>query len=141
MPSNYYSNYNLEAKRGDSLVFRFTFTYADTGLAVNISNWTIWFTLKKNEDDTDNNAIVQKQFTTFTDPTNGKTTITAATPSETNNLLGKYLFDVQYKDNSGTVRTPDYGTINFSRDITRVASTSSSSSSSCRSSSSSSRSA
>jgi len=131
MPSN-----DLIVKRGDSLVFRLTFTYTDTGDKVNISAWKIWFTLKKNEDDSDASAIVKKYFASHTDPTNGKTTITAATAEETYNLLGKYFFDIQYRDGSGIVRTPDSGIINFTRDITRT--TSSSSSSSCRSSSSSS---
>jgi len=133
------SDFNV--KRGDTLVFRETFTYTDTGLPVNISNWTIWFTLKKNEDDADASAIVKKQFTTFTQPTLGITTLRAAEASETYGLLGKYFFDIQYKDESGIVRTPDYGVINFTRDITRITSKSSSSSSSCRSSSSSSLSA
>jgi len=130
------NNYNV--KRGDTLKFRFTFTYTDTGLPVNISAWTIWFTLKKNENDPDSSAIVQKQFKSFTDPTNGITSITAATSSETYGLLGKYFYDVQYKDGSGDVRTPDSGTIIFERDITRTSSISSSSSSRSSSSSSSS---
>ena len=133
-----YGNYDLIVKRGDSLIFRLNFTYIDTGLPVDISSWTIWFTLKKNEDDLDSSATIQKQFRSFTDPTNGKTTIKASSSSETSTLLGKYYFDIQYKDGSGDVRTPDSGTINFVRDITRTSSISSSSSS--RSSSSSSKS-
>ena len=114
------SNYDLNVKRGDTLIFRLTFTYVDTGLPVIITNWTIWFTLKKNIDDLDAAAIVQKKLTVFTDPTNGKTTMIAATATETNTLLGKYFFDIQYKDESGVVRTPDSGTINFERDATRT---------------------
>jgi len=132
------SNYDLNVKRGDTLVFSFTFTYNDTGAAVPLTGWAIWFTLKKKEDDLDSAALVRKQFTNFTNPTLGKATIIAATAAETDTLLGKYFFDIQYKDNSGIVRTPDEGTINFTRDITRT--TSVSSSSSCRSSSSSSKS-
>jgi hypothetical protein len=128
------SDFNV--KRGDTLVFKETFTYTDTGLPVNITNWVIWFTLKKNEDDLDSSAVVKRQFTNFTDPTLGKVTLIVATPTETYSLLGKYFFDIQYKDGDGIVRTPDSGTINFTRDITRA--TSMSSSSSCRSSSSSS---
>ena len=132
------SNSDYNVKRGDTLKFRFTFTYTDTGLAVDISSWTIWFTLKKLEDDPDSSAIIQKQFKSFTDPTHGITSITAATSAQTHPLLGKYFYDVQYKDGSGDVRTPDSGTIIFERDITRTSSVSSSSSSRSSSSSSSS---
>jgi len=127
---------NLNAKRGDSLIFRLTLTYIDTGLPVNLTGMTIWFTLKKNEDDLDSAAVIRKQFHNLPNPTLGKATLTCGTPTETDNLLGKYFFDMQYKDGSGDVRTPDSGTINFTRDITRTTSYSSSSSSSCRSSSS-----
>jgi hypothetical protein len=127
---------NLNAKRGDSLIFRLTLTYIDTGLPVSLAGMVIWFTLKKNEDDLDSAAIIRKQFSNLPSPTLGKATLTCGTPIETDTLLGKYFFDIQYKDGSGDVRTPDSGTINFTRDITRTTSYSSSSSSSCRSSSS-----
>jgi hypothetical protein len=132
---------NLNAKRGDSLIFRITLTYLDTGLPVSLVGMTIWFTLKKNINDADSAAIIKKQFHNFSSPTLGIATLNCGTPTDTNNLLGKYFYDIQYKDSSGDVRSPDEGTINFTRDVTRTTSYSSSSSSSSRSSSSSSLSA
>ena len=110
------NNLDLTARRGDTLTIKLTFT--ENGVKVPIAGWIVWFTIKKNEDDSDANAKVQKKVTVHTDPDNGKTTI-LVTAAETDVLLGKYFCDIQYKDSGGVIKTPTTGTINFVRDITR----------------------
>lgn len=110
------NNLDLTAKRGDTLVLRLTIT--ENGVAVNITAWTFWLTIKTKETDADVSAVIQKKVTSHTDPTNGKTAIIASA-SETDVLLGKYFYDVQYKDDAGVIVTPVSGIINFTRDITR----------------------
>ena len=51
--------YNFEATRGDTLKFELWFKYTSTGLAVNITGWTIWFTLKRRDTDSDAAAVVR----------------------------------------------------------------------------------
>ena len=46
--------------RGDTKTFKFVVVDVD-GVPYNISGWEIWFTMKKNEYDTDAQAVAQKQ--------------------------------------------------------------------------------
>jgi hypothetical protein len=108
---------NFVTFRGDDLSFKLNF--ADTeGVPIDITGWTIFFTLKLNKDDSDSEALVSKTITTIPDPASG--TITVVIPhTEVDDLTGPYYYDFQYKDASDNVRTITSGAVTFEKDITR----------------------
>lgn len=111
--------YGFSWPRGDSLPLNFEFTDTE-GVAVNITGWTIFFTLKKNKGDIDNAAILTRTITpaNLTDPINGQTVFTMSA-AETDALLGTYYWDAQLKTADGLIYTIISGTITFLEDVTR----------------------
>lgn len=117
----------LESYSGDDFIRLLTFTDT-TGIAVNISNYTLYVTIKYKYTDNDmptgiTEAVYQKNLTTtdFTDPTHGKTVVTIA-HADTEKLEGVYVIDIKYKEDNGTVGTALNGRINFFKDISTRAS-------------------
>jgi len=93
---------NFKLIRGDDQFFVLKFKQA--GVVKDITGWTIFFTLKKNQDDADSAAVIKKTITSHADPTQGETEFRIAA-SETDPLQGIYYYDVQYKNTSGNVGT------------------------------------
>jgi len=102
---------NLEVIQKSTPSYELVFTEDD--VALDITGWTIYFTVKQNMNDTDANAVINKKITTHSDPTNGKTLITL-TNTETN-LTGNYYYAVDYKDDEGNEDTLYYGRIRFQK--------------------------
>jgi len=107
---------NFNFPRGDDQVIELEFK--EDGVPINITNWKVYFTLKKNKSDSDNDAVIKKDVTVHTEPLNGKTQI-LLTNTETDSLNGIYYYDIQYKDDSSNIKTVLWGMINFFEDITR----------------------
>jgi len=107
---------NLKAGRGDSFIKLINFTDSN-GAAIDITDWKIYFTIKQNESDSDDNAKIKKDITSHYDAVNGKTKINIA-GSELNDLSGKYYYDIQFKKADGEIKTLMKGTITFEVDIT-----------------------
>ena len=107
---------NLEALRGDTKVFNLTFKTA-AGVAIDITGWSIWMTIKTAVTDTDPGAL-QTKVTSHTNPTGGLSNITL-TAAQTNSLSGAYYYDIQIKKADSTIETVLIGKIVFSDDITR----------------------
>lgn len=107
---------SFSAFRGDTFSKTLTFKDSD-GVAIDITGWTLWVTLKKSEDDKDEDAVVQEEVTVHSDPTHGITSFTISA-TETAGLLGMYYFDVQVKRSDDTILTLLKGKINFEKDIT-----------------------
>lgn len=102
--------------RGDDNTISLEFTQDD--VAVDITGWTIFFTVKRNMDADDDSADLQKDVTSHTDAAAGETEITL-TDADTDDLSGCYYYDIQYKDDSGLIKTVLKGTIEFVEDVTR----------------------
>ena len=102
--------------RGDDNTISLEFTQDD--VAVDIDGWTIFFTIKRNLDADDDDADLAKEVTDHTDAGEGETEI-VLTDTETNGLSGDYYYDIQYKDDSGLIKTVLKGTIEFVEDVTR----------------------
>ena len=107
---------NFSLIRGDDRTFALEFK--KDGVAIDITGWTVFFTLKKSTYDSDNDALIKKTVTTHTDPTNGKTEF-SITNTETDALIGIYYYDIQYKDTANKINTVMIGTMNFQEDVTR----------------------
>ncbi len=106
----------LTTFRGDTLTKALTFK-DENGTAIDITGWTIWFTIKSSQDDADSAAVAQDIVTSHTNATAGESTI-SLTAAETDELEGNYYYDIQIKKLDGTIKTVLDGTINFSKDIT-----------------------
>ena len=109
--------HNLVVYRGDTFAERLTFTDTD-GVAVNITGWTIFFTLKTNKKDTDTLAIISKTITIIPNPELGIYDFVIPA-SELNTLLGMYYYDFQIKLADGKIYTFMSGSISFIEDISR----------------------
>ena len=108
---------NFTYYRGDTqnIVVQFT---DSMNTPINITGWTVFFTLKDDITVPDVSALISKDITSHTDPTLGLTTISLAN-TETDNLIGTYYYDVQYKDDSSNIETVLEGTMQFNEDVTR----------------------
>jgi len=67
------------------------------GQVVDITDWTVYFTVKEKMEDEDSEAIIAKTITSHSDPENGKTLIELA-PSDTNQDAGSYYYSIDIKD-------------------------------------------
>jgi len=79
------------------------FEYEDTGLPFDLTDHTVLFTVKKNKFDDDEAAVILKDWTSHTDPTNGETSplLDADTSADgTDKAEGEYWFGITVKDAS-----------------------------------------
>jgi len=107
---------NLEVTRGDTKSYQLKFK-DENGNAVDITGWTVYFTVKRKVNDTDANAVIVKNVTSHTDASAGETVI-ALSCTDTN-LIGNYYYDIQFKTDDDSITTPLEGTITFKKDITQ----------------------
>lgn len=73
--------------------------FKKNGIYIDITDWKIYFTVKENKTDTDNNAKINKTITAHSDAINGETLISLST-SDTN-LSGTYYYEISYLDDEG----------------------------------------
>lgn len=91
---------NLTIVKDDTKHYLCTFT-DDAGSAVDISTWTVTMTVKKDLDDIDADAVIQKTKVPgeHDDPTNGKTII-KLTSADTHLTECNYYYDMEFKTGS-----------------------------------------
>jgi hypothetical protein len=106
---------NFVNYRGDDFVLNLAFTSG--GVAQNITGWTILMTLKPKKSLGDNDSGVIKVTGVITNGAGGLATLTMAS-TVTDDLLGSYYYDIQYKDTAGVIKTFSDGIITFLEDIT-----------------------
>lgn len=106
--------------RGDTFPITLTFT-TDAGVAIDITGYTVYFTVKRLQEDTDASAVIAKTITTHSYPTNGITSF-ILTAAETKVLRGSYYYDIQIKDLTPYIFTILAGNFEVKTDITRTGS-------------------
>jgi hypothetical protein len=90
-----------------------------------ITGFTYWFTVRDEipatsvSADTDAKIAKRQLPADLTDPENGKTTI-ELTPTDTNIDTGKYIYDIQYKTDTGEIYSSGIGQFIIEPDITRA---------------------
>jgi hypothetical protein len=110
--------YDMEIVRIDTKTIPLKF-YTESGV-VDITDWTVFFTMKVKITDPDSSALIQKTITVHTDALNGETEIELTTTDTTQNP-GNYVYDIQVKY-SGEIKTILTGTITILSGVTiRVA--------------------
>jgi hypothetical protein len=106
----------LNIKRGDTWSRTIYFTDNDN-VPIDITGWTIFFTVKNKVDDPDSSAIISKTITSFSNPTGGEAGISLST-TDTNQTIGSYLYDIQVKTNLNEIITVMEGILTITKDIT-----------------------
>ena len=97
------ANVNLEVRRGDTAGYDINFVDKDNA-PVDITGWTVYFTVKEKIEDEDSAAKIKKEISSHTNPTEGETTITL-TSLDTALEPKPYLFDIRVKTNLNEVKT------------------------------------
>lgn len=93
---------DLSIYEGEDQVNTVTILNSD-GSAKDITGFTFIFVVKNKLNDSDDNALIYKEITSHSDPTNGVTEITLV-PGDTNNKAGNYFYDYQWLDTSNNRR-------------------------------------
>ncbi len=107
----------LEIKRGQSKSYTLYFKDED-GVVIDITGYTVIFTVKEKIDDLDSAAKIKKTITTHTDPTNGESQISLT--STDCNLLGNYLYDLWLIDSLNAKTPVMEGVISFKKSVTQT---------------------
>jgi len=107
----------LSVYRGDDFSRQLIFTDGD-GVAINITDWVIFFTVKKNENDADVDAIITKDVSVHSNPAGGISAI-ILTDTDTEVSPRIYWYDIQVKTDTGAIRTITKDKFEVHTDITR----------------------
>lgn len=111
---------NLKGVRGNTKTLNLVFKEDDA--VIDITNYIVFFTLKEKITDTDDQAVFKKnvgpgQDDEHNNPTQGQTMIILER-ADTENLEGKYHYDIKYKKTDGTVITFMIGEFVFQPRVT-----------------------
>ena len=93
------------------------------GTAIDITGYTIFFTAKTNDNDSDGDALIKEDVTTHLDPdgadgaSSGKSRITLSS-TQTAIAVGNHYYDIQMKDASDNITTITADRFNVKQDIT-----------------------
>lgn len=107
---------DLRIYRGDTHTYNLTFVSG--GAAYDLTDCTIYFTVKDSENDPDADALISKDVTVHTNPTGGLSAIVLSS-TDTNIAPGSYYYDIQLKTASDLIFTVTKGLFIVSADITR----------------------
>jgi len=88
------------------------------GAYVDITDWTIYLTVKEKSTDPDTSAVIQKDIISHIDPTQGKTLI-ELTPNDLDIEARNYWYDIVGKDGSGNVHLISIGKLEIEEVITQ----------------------
>lgn len=110
----------MKLSRGDDIELLLTITDPDDNTAVDLTGCTVFFTVKKVGDssDDDTTALIAKTQNVHTDPTNGKTSI-QLTNADTNITAWTYVYDFQVKDTNNQIISTELWKLVVENDATR----------------------
>lgn len=108
---------SMTVVRRDDASFELTFTDVD-GNAIDLTNGTVFFTVKKKLTDPDEEAYITQEITLFDDPDSGIALLELSN-TDTNIAPGKYYFDVQLLTGDDKVTSSNAGSFIVSQDVTQ----------------------
>lgn len=106
----------IKRVRGDSNPLKITLENME-GNPVDLTGSTVFFTVKRNMQDTDANALIAKSTTTHTSAVDGETQITLTTTDT--DITGTFYYDVQVKNSDGEIFSVIADKIIFVDDVTK----------------------
>lgn len=99
-------------------IYEVTFKHKQTGAKEDITDWTLYFTVKANMLDIDDNAKIKKDVTIHEDAINGKTVIELSA-NDTDLDAGIYYYDIKYKDDEDNIGIIVSGRITMVEPVTQ----------------------
>ncbi len=107
----------LSVYRGDDFSRSLSFTNT-AGTAIDITDWIIFFTVKKNQEDLDDAAVISKDISVHTNAAAGLSALTLD-DDDTDISPNDYWYDIQIKKATGEIRTITKDKFIVHTDITR----------------------
>lgn len=107
----------IESVRGDT--FKKTLNFTSNGSPLDITGSTVFFTIKKNPNSLDTEALVQQKVTTHTNPTQGVTEINVSGAEMGVLDVESYWYDIQVTLSNGDVATVLRGKFVVLVDVTK----------------------
>jgi len=96
MDCNNILNIDLEVPKNKTEVW--TLTFSEDNAAIDITDYTIYFTVKEKKSDLDADAKLTKTVTTHTDAVNGESELYLS-KADTNSLaIGQYYYSIEYNN-------------------------------------------
>jgi len=109
---------NLEIFRGDTKQYTLNFKDA-VGVAIDITDWTVFFTVKKERSDLDAAAKISKTVVLHTNAAEGTTRVNITAAEAATLEPGQYYYDIQVKKSDGSILTIISDMLVIKEDITR----------------------
>lgn len=106
----------IEIIRGDDEQFELTFTDID-GDPIDLTDGTVFFTVKKSLSDDDDEALITKEITEFAAPTTGVARLVLS-KTQTDIPEGRYFYDVQFKDSANMISSTIRDKFYVKKDVT-----------------------
>jgi hypothetical protein len=104
---------DISVTRGVDVAFSVTFKAND--VAVDLTGYTVYFTVRKNQDVTDaddSEAIISQEYTSIANPATGIVTISLS-KTELKQNVGEYFYGIDFKNGSGAVTKGFEGKFNI----------------------------
>jgi len=108
---------HLELNRKSTKTYELQFLRDGSG--VDITGWTVYFTVKKNMEDTDLNAKITKVVTSHDSAATGKTLI-ELTSLDTDITAENYYYSIDYLDDEGNEDILFWGKIRISEPVLKT---------------------
>lgn len=106
----------MEITKRDDSEFELTFTDKD-GDPINLEGCTVFFTVKRNPTDPDDDAVIAKEITEFAYGDQGIANL-IIDRDEANISVGDYYFDLQLKNTDDKIMSSSVGKFMVNQDIT-----------------------
>lgn len=102
--------------RGDDVTIPVTFKDS-AGDPIDLTGSTVFFTVKNEKTDSDNEAVISKSVASHTTPASGITQV-VLTNEDTDIDAGSYYWDLQIKDSVGKIQSTKAAQFEVIQDIT-----------------------
>ena len=109
---------NSSRFQGSTMGYKVNFTKNKIG--IDITNFTVYFTMKINKEDADSAAVINKKITIHVDAINGKSLIEFI-EADTKDLLGNYYYEIAYKNSDdNTADVLFYGRMTIAKTTRKI---------------------
>jgi len=110
---------DLNFDEGDDFPYEITLTDS-TNDPIDLTGYTFYMTIKKNQSDSDDKAILKKTVSTIPNPELGIVTITIDRDDTKNVQSGIYSYDIKYNTSLDKVKTILKGSWTLSKSTTDI---------------------
>lgn len=109
---------NYELAQGEDWSLNLRFINKSTGLPIDITGWTVFFTAKNRVSDADADAIIAKSIVTHSAPSQGETAIYLLN-TDSDDIHGTFPYDIRYKTDSSQIKEIVSGDLKINPAVTK----------------------